>query len=526
VSAEQPTRDDAGHGTLPAHERTSGSRSGDAPLPLAETAAESERLREFFTNVPCGYALLAMDGSIRDANPAFLELSGAPADSLRQVRFQQLLSRAGAIFYETQFVQAILLQGVLREVAFDLVRPSGERLAVLVNAALRRGPEGTPNGIYLAVFQATDRRLYERDLLIARKNSEQLADVVRRSSEAIFKVAPDGTIQSWNDGAEQMFGYSHAEVLGQSLAYLLFSEEKRDTIDEAVRILAQGLQVKHEIQGVRKDGSKVELAMALTPHMEAPGILVAFSAVIRDVSSEKLAERALLQSEKLASVGRLASSIAHEINNPLESVTNLLYILESQVDTSDMKALVRTAQEELARVSQIATHTLRFHRQSTRRTALDVGSLLVSVLALYRARLQNSGITALIGRSDSSPLYCYEGEIRQILLNLVGNAVDATHSGGRLVLRNRDATLWSSGDRGVRITIADTGVGMDEQTLRRIFEPFFTTKGIAGTGLGLWITQQLVANNQGLIRVRTNNKAGHSGTVFTLLFPHHAHTQT
>ena len=461
-----------------------------------------------------------MDGSITEANPAFLELCDAMASSLRRCRFQQMLTRAGAIFYETQVVQVLLLRGVVKEVAFDLVRPSGEGVAVLVNATLRRSPEGAPTGIYLAVFRATERRLYERDLLLARKNSEQLADVVRRSSEAIFKVAPDGTIQSWNYGAEQIFGYSHTEVSGQSLPLLLFSEEKRDTISEAVRDLAQGLQVRQEIQGLRKDGSTVDLAIALTPHIEPPGILVAFSAVIRDVSSEKLAERALLQSEKLASVGRLASSIAHEINNPLESVTNLLYILESRADTTDMKSLVRIAQEELARVSQIATHTLRFHRQSTRRSELDLSSLFVSVLALYRGRLQNSGITATIGRSDSSPLYCYEGEIRQILLNLFGNAVDATQSGGRLVLRSRDATLWSSGERGVRITIADTGTGMDEPTLRRIFEPFFTTKGIAGTGLGLWVTQQLVAKNQGVIRVRTSNKAGRSGTVFVLLFPH------
>ncbi len=436
-----------------------------------------------------------------------------------------MLSRAGAIFYETQFIQALLLQGGLSEIAFDLVRPFGERVPVLVNATLRRSADGTPTGIDLAVFEAMERRLYERDLLTARKNSEQLAELVRRSSEAIFKVGPDGTIQSWNDGAEQMFGYSPAEALGRSLPLLLFREEKRDTISEAVRVLAQGLQVKHEIQGLRKNGSEIDLAVALTPHMEPPGILVAFSAVIRDISSEKLAERALLQSEKLASVGRLASSIAHEINNPLESVTNLLYILESRVDTPDMKTLVQTAQEELARVSQIATHTLRFHRQSTRRTELDVGSLLVSVLGLYRARLQNSGITTQIDRPDSSPLYCYEGEIRQIVLNLVGNAVDAMPSGGRVVLRSRDATLWSSGQRGVRITVADTGAGMDEQTRRRIFEPFFTTKGIAGTGLGLWVAQQLVGNNQGVIRVRTNNEAGRSGTVFTLFFPHRTDVQ-
>jgi signal transduction histidine kinase len=185
----------------------------------------------------------------------------------------------------------------------------------------------------------------------------------------------------------------------------------------------------------------------LTPHMKAPGTLVAFSAVLRNIADQKIALRALLQSEKLASVGRLASSIAHEINNPLSSVTNLLYILGLQVPTPELKALVAQAEEELARVSQITTHTLRFHRQSSSSTVLDLETLFNSVFALYRARFRNSSMTPLTDRCGAKHLLCHEGELRQVILNIVGNAVDAMKLGGVLSLRCRESTNWANGGR-------------------------------------------------------------------------------
>jgi signal transduction histidine kinase len=258
----------------------------------------------------------------------------------------------------------------------------------------------------------------------------------------------------------------------------------------------------------------------LTPHLEPPGALVAFSAIIRDITARKLTEKALLQNEKLASVGRLASSIAHEINNPLEAVTNLLYLLELRASDEESKALVATAQEELARVAHVTTHTLQFHKQSSNRTMLHLGSLAESVLGLYRARLRNSGIAVISDFTGASPLYCFENELRQVLVNLVSNAFDAMRSGGRLTIRSRDVTHWPSGLHGIRMTVADTGTGMDAATLSRIFEPFFSTKGIGGTGLGLWITKDLIQKNDGTVKVRSTNDPASSGTVVSLFFPH------
>jgi PAS domain S-box-containing protein len=315
-----------------------------------------------------------------------------------------------------------------------------------------------------------------------------------------------------------MFGWHRDEVLGQDLALLLLRESGQIEFTRAVSRLRSGADHTFELEGVHKSGRAIELSLSLTAHMEAPGILVAFSAIIRDITARKLTEKALIQTEKLASVGRLASSIAHEINNPLEAITNLLYLLAGEVEGNKAKDLVQTAQDELARVSHIATHTLQFHRQSSSRTPLDLRALFESVVGLYRARLNNSGITTEIDTNGASPLYCYEGELRQIIVNLVANAYDAMKNGGRLLLRARDATDWRTGLRIIRLTVADTGSGIDKEIASRMFEPFFTTKGIGGTGLGLWITQGLVENNRGIIQVRSTTSSRKNGTVVVLRF--------
>ena len=261
------------------------------------------------------------------------------------------------------------------------------------------------------------------------------------------------------------------------------------------------------------------MSISLSPHLEAPGTFVGYAAIFRNATERKLAEKALLQSEKLASVGRLASSIAHEINNPLEAVTNLLYILGLNDTDEATRTLIHSAQEELARVSHITTHTLRFHKQSSSRTKVNMRGLFDSVIGLYRARLQNSGITAINDADEHASFTCFEGELRQVLVNLVANAFDAMRAGGTLILRSRQVAAHPSGREGIRISVADTGTGMGADVRQRLFEPFFTTKGIGGTGLGLWITKDLVSKNQGSITIRSSTVPERSGTVISMRFP-------
>jgi PAS domain S-box-containing protein len=477
---------------------------------------------DFFEEAPCGYVVIGPHGDFLKTNRAFGDLIGRTPGSLKGCQFQSLLSRAGWMFYETQFAQVILVRGKLDEVAFDLLTPAGQKIPVLINAVVRRDSAGVPQDILMAVFDASQRRSYEQELLEGRKIADQMVEVIRHSSDAILSLSTQGEIQAWNKGAERIFGYRSSEAKGQSLFTFLFQAASSREVREAAASLDFGRGGITDAVGRHKNGREIELSITLAPHMEAPGILVAYSAIIRDVSLQKAAERALIQSEKLASVGRLASSIAHEINNPLEAVTNLLYLLQSEVTSDAARQLVTTAQDELARVSHITNHTLRFHRQSSNKTNLNFSELFTSILGLYRARLESSCISVEVRGNAASPLLCFEGELRQIMVNLISNAFDAMRKGGRLILASRNSTLWTSGEQGVRVTIADSGIGMKPEVLSHIFEAFYTTKGIGGIGLGLWITHELVEKNKGHLKVRSSTIPGKTGTVFVLTFPHDA----
>ncbi|MCU1311968.1 MAG: histidine kinase [Candidatus Angelobacter sp.] len=242
---------------------------------------------------------------------------------------------------------------------------------------------------------------------------------------------------------------------------------------------------------------------------------------VRDqLEKQKLAEGALRQSEKLAVAGRLAASIAHEINNPLEAVTNLLYLIQTSNSMPDIKKYADMASEELARVSDIASHTLRFHRQSTSPTSIKVSEVLDSVLSLYRQRLKSCGISVERQYEDILPVVALSGELRQVFANLIANSIDAMRFGGTLKLRVKNASeLLNGRRRGVRVLIADTGTGISPQAKRRLFEPFFSTKGTTGTGLGLWVSSSIIQKHSGTVRVRSSTSGSSSGTVFSIFLP-------
>ena len=239
-----------------------------------------------------------------------------------------------------------------------------------------------------------------------------------------------------------------------------------------------------------------------------------------NVETMKRTEAALRETEKLASVGRLAASIAHEINNPLEAVTNLLYLALQTPDIAQHREYLELAQRELRRVSRITSQTLRFYRQSTESRAVFCSELIEDTLAIHQARIFRSNVQVEQRMRDIPSLTCFDGEIRQVLNNLIGNAADAMHeTGGRLLIRSREGTSWRTGRRGILLTIADTGTGISPQNLPRIFEPYFTTKGSAGTGLGLWVSHEIVERHQGILHVRSSQRLGRSGTIFTLFLP-------
>lgn len=239
---------------------------------------------------------------------------------------------------------------------------------------------------------------------------------------------------------------------------------------------------------------------------------------VRDhLQLEKLAAEALRKSEKLALVGRLAATIAHEINNPLASVTNLHFLMASATSLEEAQRYLATADEELARIVEITTQTLRFHRDSTIPSDVNVAEIIGSVLKLYERRLINSNIVVDRSLDRSALIVGFAGELRQLLANLVSNAVDAMHAGGKLRVRIVRASERRNGlRRGVRVVVADTGSGIPVSIRDKMFEPFVTTKDDTGSGLGLWVSSEIVRKHNGDLRFRS--RLGH-GTVFSIFLP-------
>ena len=236
---------------------------------------------------------------------------------------------------------------------------------------------------------------------------------------------------------------------------------------------------------------------------------------IRDqINQYGRAQEALLRSEKLAVTGRLAASIAHEINNPLEAVTNLLFLMREEGSSDRQKKYLAQAEHELARVAEITKQTLRFYREPSQPTATRVTTVLDSVLMLFGQRLVSSEIRVERNeRAPSATVLSSPGELRQVIANIIGNAIDAMRTGGRLRIRIAQAR------QSVRLTMADTGVGIPKEVLPTIFEPFVTTKGETGTGLGLWVTAEIIKRNGWKIRVRSCRRPGRSGTTFSIVIP-------
>jgi signal transduction histidine kinase len=293
-------------------------------------------------------------------------------------------------------------------------------------------------------------------------------------------------------------------------------KEDRGVIEEAVNRARRTGVYYSEFRILRADGTTRWVAARARYIREAGDELLV--GVNLDVTDKKLAEDALVKSEKIAAVGRLASSISHEINNPLEAVTNLLFLAETTSSFDEARTYVKSAQHELQRVTEIVTQTLRFHRQSTKARQTRLSELIGSVLALYQNKITHGRIQLQTTYCDDLPVLCFEGEIRQVLANIVGNAIDAMPSGGMLLVRLHRA-LMKSGEPGMRVTVADSGAGMSAHTRRHLFEPFYTTKGVTGTGLGLWVSHEIVRKHQGSIRVKSSRSSLEHGSAFCVFLP-------
>ena len=346
-----------------------------------------------------------------------------------------------------------------------------------------------------------------------------LAAIVESSEDAIVSKTLDGVITSWNQGAERLFGYTAEEAIGKHMSILVCPGRENDVPNILDRI-KRGERVEHyEAQRCTKDGRQITVSLTVSPIRSAAGQIIGASKIARDITAQKQAEEAFLQAEKLALVGRMSATITHEINNPLEAVTNLLFLIQGHPLDSELRDYLKSAQEELRRASRITAQTLNFSRRSTHRQKLHLEEILNCAVELHGTRLHRHQIELQTRYKHCEPVHASEDELRQVLLNLVGNALDAMPRGGTLTLRTRRGRDWKTGRTGVRATIADTGEGMTPETRARLFEAFYTTKATKGTGLGLWVSSEIIKRHGGRIGVRSSRVPERSGSVFSVFLP-------
>ena len=359
----------------------------------------------------------------------------------------------------------------------------------------------------------------EHAAIAIRQSERELRLVTDRLPVLLSYIDPDERFLRVNRTYETWSGQPAEQIVGSTIRALLGERYWQSTTAARQHALRGETITVEALYPTIRGERRVEITYA--PDTDGDGLVRGLVCMAVDVENQRQAEAALRQSEKLAVVGRLASSIAHEINNPLEAVTNLLYLAgESTGDAPTLAHYLTEAQAQLARVTEIVVQTLRFHRQSTEPTPCRLAEVIEQVLVLYSGRLAGAGIAAEARFREKRPLLCREGELRQVIANLVGNAADAMGSGGRLLLRTRGGVHPRSGQPGAIVTVADTGHGISAAAKQRLFHPFHTTKGETGSGLGLWISKEIIDRHGGLLHVRSSTRPGAHGTVFRIFVPH------
>ena len=391
----------------------------------------------------------------------------------------------------------------MRAGAHDYV--SKDNLVRLVPAIQRELKEAASRGNRLAAERALHASETRFDLLVEAMPMGLL--ISDASSHIIYA----------NGAAEHLLRYPESALLSEAVTLQSICPALSDVFTPLNNTRSRE---PFESVCITFDGSEIEVLIGvaiLNPQAAAQDRQLA--AFMADITLQKKSEELVRRTEKLAVAGRLASSMAHEINNPLEAVTNLLYLSRLRAEDPEQQVWLDEAEMELRRISIIANQTLRFHKQASKPQAITCGSLFSTTLSVYEARLKNAGITVEKRKRANEPVECFEGDIRQVLSNIVTNAIDSMPSGGRLLVRSREGTDWRTGRRGLVLTLADTGTGMDPHVQSKMYEAFFSTKGIGGSGLGLWISADIMHRHQGRISIRSSQQEGRKGTVVALFLP-------
>jgi two-component system, NtrC family, sensor kinase len=353
-----------------------------------------------------------------------------------------------------------------------------------------------------------------------RESEGQFRSLANSIPQLAWMANPDGFVFWFNQRWYDYTGATEEQITGSGWKGLIHADHVVRVVEGMQRCWSNGEPWEDTFLLLGQDGSYRWFLTRAVPICDAGGHIVRWFGTNTDITDRKQAEDALVKSERLAAMGRLAGMIAHEINNPIEALTNALCLLRDHSSLDDeARYFCRLAEEEMSRVAHITKQTLSFYRESQRQIAVSLAEVLDSVLELQSRRLQLNRVALDKRYRTGGVVQGFPGELKQVFLNLVGNAVQAMPDGGRLRVRLCPSFDRSNNRKGVRVSISDTGIGIQPEHAKRIFEPFFSTKETKGTGLGLWISRTIIQKHEGIIRFRSLEMGGRHFTRFSVFLP-------
>ncbi|HWC17745.1 MAG TPA: ATP-binding protein [Terriglobales bacterium] len=494
--------------------------SGSGHEQVFTLAGTENAYRVFVEAMDEGAITVNASGVILYANKAFANLIAKRLENLIGTSVFDIISASDKGIFEAVFREARNHSGGRCELT--LTRGSGEQVPVFVSA--RSCIEFGAKAICMVLTDLSDQKRNEK--IVADGKLARL--ILNNAAEPMAVCDSVGIVLHCNPAfhtlcAENPLLRPFDEVIRLEVA----TDDSNARKDRAWLFRVRDALNGREFRGTevclrQRGGDSIHLLLStsplLVPNMERAGLLI----TLFNIEERRRTENALRRSEKLAATGRLAASIAHEINNPLAALTNLVYLIETESNSDTVRSYAHTAQEELARVAHITRQTLAFYRESTSPTNINLAELIDSAIFLYASAIRNKNIEVRRELEFAGTIHGYANELRQVFSNIIGNAVEAMPAGGTLCIRTYQSQEWCNSRKpGVRIVIGDTGEGIKSHHRARLFEPFFTTKAEKGTGLGLWVSQGIVEKHGGFIRMKSSTGQERHGTVFSVFLPQH-----
>jgi PAS domain S-box-containing protein len=483
-----------------------------------EKRKSDARFRLFYESDLIGIGFPDRFGAIHDCNDALLRIVGYSREDLQagRVRWDEMTPPEYAGIDRLRIAQSGE-RGSCVPYEKEYIRKDGSRVPILCGfGRLNASGEGSIG----FVLDLSAQKQAEAAL---KKREQQFRALAESLPLLIWETGADGRHTYCNQRMLDYTGLTLEEMTGDAgPSKILHPDDLHATTEKWQECLRTGQPYQHQHRLRRFDGAfRYFLARGVPVRDDSGQEIDRWIGSSTDIHDQRLAEEALRRSEKLSTAARFAASVAHEINNPLAAVTNSIYLALLDPDLNPAtRNYLQLADQQLARVAQVAVQTLRFHKQSTGPGFANLGQIMDSAFAIFASRFKACGVAVERNYLAFDNLYCYKDDIRQVFANLLSNSLDACPNGGRVAIRIRPRSSWQSPESaGIAVTIADTGHGIPRELKKRIFEPFTTTKVTTGTGLGLWVTEEIVHKHRGRIRVRSSTDRHCHGTVFSLFFP-------